>query len=249
VDALSTKMAALALILQAFLGTACLDEDPARDPSRVSVGTTQDDVEDPVGKDRTLATWEQGGDPEDPSAPAGCRSEAPCFSWCGVATVDSACFPAEEEDPLAEDLAPPVCDPLILEVSDGGASGKTVSGNPRCLLRAVRHGSVGVAEAYWSDAERGFEGHLAVEILGSQFVRLEVRLDGPEPACGQAITLSAARAHVRDERDALFDACIDDPDGLDPIRCVLGPAAAFYADHEWTRDLAFPWLSGACGPS
>lgn len=172
-----------------------------------------------------------------------------CFAWCGTQFIDGSCHRANDIDLDASDLGPLLCDPLVLAVDGGDAWPVEQSDDDdvRCFLQVVRYGHVGVAELYFDDTATERSGHLVVQGLGNGYARLEMRIDGADPACGEAIALSAAAAHVRAERDPLFDACLDTNDDIDVVDCVLGPAATFYADHDWIYDVAFPWLTGACG--
>jgi hypothetical protein len=112
----------------------------------------------------------------------------------------------------------------------------------------LRYGHRGVAELHWSDVASPRWGHLVVSGLEGQYARLEMRIEGTEPDCGDALALSAAAAHVRAEREPFFDACLDTNEDIDVGSCVLGPAAAaFFDHHDWAYDSAFPWLSGTCG--
>jgi hypothetical protein len=180
--------------------------------------------------------------------PALCRAHAACFSWCGTLFADRSCHAAEDVVIEAEALGPLLCDPLVIDVVDGPRLAPGVDeDDARCFLQVLRYGHAGVVQLYWSDGDRGRSGHLVVQGLGEQYVRLEMRIEGAAPDCGDAIALHADRAHVLDPRDPLFDACLDRGDEVELAACVLGPAASFYDGHDWVFDVAFPWLSGTCG--
>jgi hypothetical protein len=179
-----------------------------------------------------------------------CESEAACFSWCGAKFRDGSCDEAGARDLDAGDFGAVLCEPLVVEI-DGDrarlADGVT-DDVARCFLQVLRYGHRGVAELYWSDVDSHRWGHLVVAGIEGQYARLEMRIEGTEPACGDALALSAAAAHVRAEREPLFDACLDTNEDVDLESCVLGPAAtAFFQGHDWAFDVAFPWLSGTCG--
>jgi hypothetical protein len=114
-------------------------------------------------------------------------------------------------------------------------------------LQVLRYGHAGVAALRWREPSTGRAGHLVVTGRGDRYVGLAMRLRGVEPDCGTALALTAPRAHVRAERDLLFDGCLDSGNDVDLARCILGPAADFYADYDWAFDVAFPWLTGTCG--
>ena len=192
----------------------------------------------------------EGRPPEIPGeADALCDGGDGCFAWCGTQFVDGSCHRANDIDLDAMEPGALLCDPLVLAVDAGAAWPVEDSDDDdvRCFLQVLRYGHVGVAELYFEDTASERSGHLVVRGLGNGYARLEMRLDGVDAMCGETIALSATAAHVRPERDALFDACLDTNENIDAVACVLGPAATFYADHDWIYDVAFPWLTGACG--
>jgi hypothetical protein len=218
-----------------------------------SVSTTEDtDARDVTSgsADSGDTSDGSGARPDIPGEPTvACNGGGGCFAWCGARFIDGSCHRAADIDLDAIDFGRPLCDPLELAIDRDIASpiGESDDDDVRCFLQVLRYGHIGVAEMHFRDTASERSGHLVVEGLGDGYAHLEMRIEGAAPMCGDAIALSARAAHVRDERDPLFDACLDTNDDVDVVGCVLGPAATFYEDHDWIYDVAFPWLTGSCG--
>jgi hypothetical protein len=217
----------------------------------VSTHAADTDAPDETDDDAESGSSSDGLDPPEipDDAETQCEGGDGCFAWCGTQFIDGSCHRANATALDASAFGSRLCDPLVLAVDRGAAWPVEESDDDdvRCFLQVLRYGHVGVAELYFDDTATDRSGHLVVQGLGNGYARLEMRIDGAEPSCGETITLSAAAAHVRAERDLLFDECLDTNDDIDVVDCVLGPAATFYADHDWIYDVAFPWLTGACG--
>lgn len=243
-----TILAGLLLAVACDAGVGALETDETGDslPMR---GPSSDGDEDigPVDPPRRPGSVDETGPTEEP--PPQCEDHSACFSSCGTRSYAGDCVAASEGALVAEDFGVVLCKPVDVELVDGVATlaASTTERDARCFLQVLRYGHEGVAELNWAEAATGRSGHVVVKGLGGQYARLEMRLDGVEAECGDAITLSAPKAHVWWEREPLFDACLDEPDNLDPATCLLGPAATFFEDHDFVFGVAFPWLSGACG--
>jgi hypothetical protein len=229
------------------------DASPATDTEAALSASVSTHAADTDAPDESSESGSSSDGLDPPDIPDGaatvCDGGDGCFAWCGTQFIDGSCHRANDVDLDAIDFGARLCDPLVLAV-DGGAAWPVQDSDDddvRCFLQVLRYGHVGVAELYFDDTATERGGHLVVQGLGNGYARLEMRIDGAEPSCGETITFSAAAAHVRAERDLLFDECLDTNDDIDVVGCVLGPAATFYAGHDWIYDVAFPWLTGACG--
>jgi hypothetical protein len=215
------------------------------DPDPRDDGSTSDDPLPSVPDEDE----DEEGDDAEPEPTSACADHGGCFAWCGTRFRDGSCYPSAHGDLDAKAIGPLLCEPLVLDIDDGEAriAAGSTNDDVRCFLQFLRYGNAGVAELYWRGTASSQWAHLVVHGQGTGYAHLEMRLEDAAPACGEAIALSAAAAHVRAERDPLFDACLDTSDAVDITACVLGPAATFYSDHDWVYDVAFPWLTGTCG--
>lgn len=237
-----------------FVAIGCAAEDTADNAGALVPVTTIESGDDSSSGGAALEEDESSGDESSDEttvtgtdADSSCREHAACFSWCGARYRDGRCESAE--DALLE-LDATLCEPLQLELVQGRVrlGAQMTNDDARCFLQVLRCGHAGVAELRWNDRSNDRAGRLFVIGDGDHYVGLDMKLDGVEPECGTAVALTAPRAHVRAERDLLFDECLDSGEDVDLEACVLGPAAiAFYSDYDWAFDVAFPWLTGSCG--